>query len=145
MSPASHGRAYNVFLASPKDSDALAVAQAKAQVEAAFAKAVPGANLRVVEAAEEYRESFGTAGGWDAWTTHVACGVDFEFRTPLYNAIVCTSEVVGKATAQIVEKSLNNRKMVACIMGPETIKQVFSVEQIEADNWKAGWRVCTES
>jgi hypothetical protein len=133
--------AYNVFLAAPKDSDSLAVAQAKAQVEAAFSKAAPHAAVTVTQADEEYRASFGAAGGWDAWTTHVACGVDFEFRTPLFNAVVCTDEVVGRATAQIVEKALANRKMVACIMGPGTIRRVVGIDEVDGENWKAGWRV----
>ena len=136
---------YNIFLAAPKDSDALAVAQAKAQVEKAFAKAAPHAAVSVVESADEYRASFGSAGGWDAWTTHVACGVDFEFRTPLYNAVVCTSEIVGRATAQIVEKALGNRKMVACVTGPDTIKRVIAVDEVDGENWKRGWRVRMEA
>ena len=136
---------YNIFLASPKESDALHVSQTKAQVQEAFAKAAPHARVTVVPADEEYRSSFAAAGGWDAWTTHVAAGVDFEFRTPLFNAVVCTTEVIGRATAQIVEKALLNRKMVACVTGPDTIKRVTGVDQIDDDNWKTGWRVRVQS
>ena len=135
---------YNIFLAAPKGASDLHVESAKAVVDEKFSGAVTHATVKVVTADEEWNRSFSQSGSWDAWTTHVAAGVDYEFRTPLYNAIVCTTEMVGKATADIVEKALGNRRMVALVMDSK-ITQVIGVESVDSDNWQSGWRLTLDA
>jgi len=135
---------YNIFLASPKGSSDFHVQGALTTVKDKFSAAISHADVTVVTSAQEWDRSFKQSGSWDAWTTHVACGVDYEFRTPLYNAIVCTTERIGKATADIVEKALENRRMVALIMDSK-ITQVIGVESIDSDNWQSGWRLTLDT
>ncbi|MCK5649864.1 MAG: hypothetical protein KAJ42_00740 [Gemmatimonadetes bacterium] len=135
---------YNIFLASPRGSSDLHVQSAKTVVDDKFSAAISHATVKVVTADEEWARSFSQSGSWDAWTTHVASGVDYEFRTPLYNAIVCTTEKVGKATADIVEKALGNRRMVALVMDSK-ITQVIGVESVDSDNWQSGWRLTLDT
>ena len=135
---------YNVFLASPKGESTGATDAAYQTVYHKFCKAVPNSKITVVRSAEEFDRSFNGCGGWEEWTTHVATGVDYEFRTPLFNAIVCTTESVGRATAQIVEKALANRRMVAFVSG-DTISQVVGVQVIDSDNWQTGWQLTIAS
>ena len=135
---------YNVFLASPK-GEASGVTEAAYQtVYHKFCKAIPHSKIKVIRSSEEFDRSFKGCGGWEEWTTHVATGVDYEFRTPLFNAIVCTTESVGRATAQIVEKALANRRMVALVDG-EKMSQVVAVEVINSDNWQTGWQLTIAS
>jgi hypothetical protein len=135
---------YNVFLASPRGESTSTTEEAHQTVYQRFCKAVPNAKITVIRSADEFTKSFKGCGGWDQWTTHVATGLDYEFRTPLFNAIVCTTETVGKATAQIVEKALANRRMVAFV-SDDKISQVVGVEVIDGDNWQTGWRLTITS
>lgn len=135
---------YNVFLASPKGEASSVTEAAYQTVYHRFCKAVPHAKVTVVRSAEEFEKTFKQHGGWDGWTTYVATGVDYEFRTPIFNAIVCTSEKVGKATSDIVTKALENRRMVALVTG-ETISQVTGVQVIDSDNWQTGWQLTIAS
>lgn len=135
---------YNIFLASPKGSSDFHVQGALTTVKDKFSAAISHADVAVVTSDQEWDRSFKQSGSWDAWTTHVACGVDYEFRTPLYNAIVCTTERVGKATADIVEKALTGRRMVALVMDSK-ITQVIGVESVDSDNWQSGWRLTLDT
>jgi len=133
---------YNIFLASPKGTPDAQIDLAFGLVEEKFSAAIPHASVTVVRAKDEWEKSFTQCGGWDAWAKHVATGIDYEYRTPLYNAVVCTAESVGRATAQIVEQALSARRMVALVRGQE-IAQVIAVECTDSDNWQSGWRLNT--
>ena len=132
---------YNILLASPKGSSGTALDELHQTVYVKFCKAIPHAKITVVRSKEEFEKSFKQCGGWDEWTTHVSTGVDYEFRTPLYNAIVCTTEVVGKATAQMVEKAVEARRMVAVVHSDGQISRVVGVKCLDNDNWQTGWQL----
>jgi hypothetical protein len=133
---------YNIFLASPKGTSDQEVESALELVQSKFSEAIPHATVTVVKAKDEFDRTFKQCGGWDGWTTHVATGVDYEFRTPLYNAIVCTTPTVGRATAQIAERALAARRMVALVQ-QGTLSRVVGVECLDSDNWQTGWRLNT--
>ena len=135
---------YNIFLASPKgelDSVTEAVEQT---VIHKFQEAAPHAKVKVVRSKDEYERSFGKHGTWDDWTTYVATGVDYEYRTPIFNAVVSTTTEVGKATGDIISKALNNRRMVAAMRG-DGLSRVTGVEVIDSDNWQSGWRLTLDT
>ena len=134
---------YKVFLATPKGALDTEVESAYATVQDKFQKSVPeGIKVSVTRALDDWNDNFKRCGSWDAWTHDVAAGVDYEFRTPRYNAIVCTTENVGRATAQIVEHALEAKKMVAVQANGDT-KRVYGVTAIDPENWKAGWQLDT--
>jgi hypothetical protein len=133
---------YNIFLASPTDIPDAHFDPAIGLIEEKFSAAIPHASVTVVRAKDEWDKSFAQCGDWDAWAKHVATGVDCEYRTPLYNAVVCTAESVGRVTAQIVEQALSARRMVALVHGQD-ISQVVSVERTDSDNRQSMWRLNT--
>ncbi len=137
------GSSYNIFLASPKGVPDDDIEGARVLVQEHFSAAIPHADVLVVPAKTEWDRSFTQCGSWDAWATHVATGVDYEFRTPLYNAIACTTQMVGKATAQIAERAISARRMVVLVNGT-ALAQVTSVTCVDSDNWQSGWRLETQ-
>jgi len=101
--------------------------------------AAPHIHVVVVLGTEERDRSFADQGSWDSWCTHVATGINFEMRTPLFNAIAIMSESMGKATASIMEQALDARRMGLLVRGGQ-LKQVQRVEVVDAEDWKAGWK-----
>ena len=135
---------YNIFLASPKGHSDTATEEAEQAVYAAFRTALPASSeVSIVHSKTAFADSFGKMGSWDAWTTHIATGVDYEYRTPLFNAVVCVASNVGKATADIVRKALDARRMVAVMGTTGTLDRVTAVSCIDSDNWQTGWHLDT--
>lgn len=134
---------YNIFLAAPKGYSVSDAEEAEQVVNLAFCKALPSSKISIVHSKDAFDDTFGKMGGWDAWTTHIATGVDYENRTPLFNAIVCVDAEVGRATADIVKKALEARRMVAVLDGKGSMERVTSVSCIDSDNWQTGWRLDT--
>ena len=135
---------YNIFLASPK-GELDSVTDAAEQVVAhQFQEAAPHTQVKVVRSKDEYERSFTQHGTWDDWTTYVATGVDYQYRTPVFNAVVSTTTDVGKATSDIISKALNNRRMVAVVQ-QDSISRVTGVEVVDSDNWQSGWRLTLDA
>lgn len=135
---------YNIFLAAPKGYSESATDEATEIVNKVFTKAVPApTTITIVQSKDAFDDTFGKLGSWDAWTTHIATGVDYQDRTPLFNAIVCVDKEVGRATSDIVRKALEARRMVAVLDGKGSLKQVISVSCIDSDNWQTGWLLDT--
>ena len=91
-------------------------------------------------AADEFHSTFRTKGGWDGWTDHVAKGVDFYTRKPVYDTILCVEKEIGRATAQIVEKALVSGRDVR-FLGEDTLHAVYGVDQADDSDWQTGWRL----
>jgi hypothetical protein len=130
---------YNVFLATPKGMDAETVQRHYDTVVSKFTPALKGIELTVVKAEDDYREHFGRCGGWDAWARDVGQGVDYLARTPRYNGIVCVEQVVGKATASIVQYALEGNRMVVLLQPDGKAVRVAAVDTLDANNYVAGW------
>ncbi len=131
--------AYNVFLATPKGMDEDEVQKFYDSVVEKFTPALDGIELVLVKAEDDYREHFGRCGGWEAWTRDVGQGVDYMFRTPRYNCIVCVSQAVGKATADIVRFALEGNRMVVLANPTGGFDRVWSVQEMDSQNYRSGW------
>lgn len=130
---------YNVFLATPKNADRESVEQLEAHVVERFTPALEGIQLHIVRAEDDYRDHFARCGGWEAWCRDVGQGVDYMFRTPRYNCIVCTQRQVGKATADIVRFALEGMRMVVAVREGGGFDRVYRVATLDANDYKAGW------
>jgi hypothetical protein len=138
--------AYHVFLATPKGMDEQTVQAFYDKVTERFIAALEGIELVLVKAEDDYREHFSRCGGWDAWTRDVGRGVDYMFRTPRYNCIVCVSRRVGKATADIVRHALEGDRMVIVMEGLDAPSQrIRSVREIDSQDYRAGWELVGEN
>ena len=111
---------YNIFFAQGGGEDC-------EKILSAFCEAVPHAEVTLTKAEDEWNKSFGSCGSWDAWVTHVATGLDPDFRTPLYNAIAFGERNLRDGYAQIAREALGARRMVCFIEG-EKVRRATKVE-----------------
>ena len=131
--------AYHVFLATPKGMEGAEIEKYYAAVVEKFVPALDGIELLVVKAEDDYREHFSRCGSWEAWTKDVGQGVDYLFRTPRYNCIVCVQQSVGKATADIVRYALEGNRMVVLANESGGFDRVTHVDEMDSQNYRSGW------
>jgi hypothetical protein len=120
---------------SPSDVEA-----AKSAIINGLKTAAPHINVICVLGTEEKDRSFKDHGSWDAWCTHLATGINYQERTPLFNAIAVMSEFVGKATGSIMEQALDARRM-GLLVEKRCLRRITHVEVTDSEDWKSGWRV----
>ena len=131
---------YRVLVMDPMDASPSQVEEAKSAVTSGLTSAAPHIEVVCVLGTEERDRSFAEQGSWDAWCTHVATGVHYEQRTPLFNAIAVMGETMGKATASIMSQALGARRLGLLVQAGK-LTQVTDVEVVDPEDWKAGWRV----
>jgi len=131
--------AYHVFLATPKGMEEAEIEKYYASVVEKFVPALDGIELLVVKAEDDYREHFARCGSWEAWTRDVGQGVDYLFRTPRYNCIVCVQQSIGKATADIVRYALEGNRMVVLANESGGFDRVTRVDEMDSQNYRSGW------
>ena len=134
---------YRVLLMDPFTASPSAVNTARDALVSSLEDSAPHINVTCILGTDEKDNSFSEQGSWDAWCTHVATGIDFEQRTPLFNAIAVMDERMGKATASIMSQALEAGRM-GIIVNNGGVKRVVSVGTIDSEDWKAGWRAITE-
>jgi hypothetical protein len=90
---------------------------------------------------EEYDKRFMDAGSWGAWTRLLAQGKDLYSQQPLFDEFYCLHSDLGKSNAELVNRALHNGKPVRYIDNDGRHRAVISVEQIDPDDWAAGWSI----
>lgn len=96
-------------------------------------------NARVISGRDDFKERSAALGGWQGWARDVATGED-EYGTPSFNAIIVPSEVIGKATAGIVQDALDADKAVYFWRKGELV-WVTGIQTIDQEDWKQGWKL----
>jgi hypothetical protein len=91
----------------------------------------------VVLSVEDWNDNF--HGDWKEWIRSIN-GADYWSRQPRYEIIICTSNPVGRATAQIVEGALEINKDVKHWDG-EFCHSITCVQTMDDTNWQSGWRL----
>jgi hypothetical protein len=136
---------YRVFYAAGKGANPVAVF-----ADADFVKVgltdIVGTKVTVICAHEEWAHSFATIGSWDGWARDVATGRRYPDYEPKYHVFVCPDLQIGKATAQILELALAERKPV--LYWPSnsmTPVKVIGVNEDDPQNYKGGWSLSLES
>lgn len=89
---------------------------------------------------DDHVENFKRAGSWDAWAQDVIDRIDYVTRDPVYAAIVVTSNVVGAATARIVERALSAARPILLFCDDGTLRPIREIRHVSSD-FKAGWEV----
>jgi len=130
---------YRVLLMDPWGSDQEVVTTARQLLMTRLQEAAPYVKVTVVLGTEEHDKSFQDCGGWPGWIEHVATGVDYNDRTPLFNAIAVLSEILPRATGQILSKALEARRMGLLVQGG-TLQKVVNAVEVDPESWKDGWR-----
>jgi hypothetical protein len=100
--------------------------------------------VQVVPSSEDFTTYFAQCGGWNEWISHVSNGVDYTTRRHIYDAVVCVDSQLGRATASIVEKTLEAGKP-ALYWDPtdNKMKRITSVKTVDDTDWTAGWSLNT--
>ena len=130
---------YRVFLATPKDCGSEVVEKYHALTLAKFKGALKHDDVLVVNAEDDFHANFSRCGGWDSWCNDVGRGVDYLYRTPRYNAIVCITQQVGKATASIVRAALEANRMVVSVCADDTYQRVVAIDELDKNDYRGGW------
>ena len=99
-------------------------------------------DITVFQAQEEFKTHFPSCQGWDGWSDFVATSTDFVTRKARYDEIICTSSQVGRATADIVKKSLGYGKKVR-LWKMQRLHTVVGVQNDDPENWQSGWSLVT--
>ena len=89
-----------------------------------------------------FQETF--EGDWNDWIDNTVNGVDYYTRRFKYGVIVCMTELIGKATARIVEGALVQQKPVFLFRGQD-LEEITGVETIDRENWQEGWKLLRRS
>ena len=130
-----------VFYAAAKGADPAAVMDACARVRV-FLTSVLEDEVKVVAAHEEWAANFATMGSWEGWVRDVAAGRVYPTYEPRYHLFVVPTVYVGKATAQILEVAMQERKKV--LIWPTTAAEpqiATGIEEDDPQNYTHGWRV----
>ena len=120
-----------VFLATQKDTDPDRVAELQVELQARLPGAV------IVDGFSDWKENFHRCGGWTGWAEDVATGRDLNGRHR-FDVVVSPHRIVGRATAQIIERALLAGKPVLYFGRGEAV-QIHGVEADDPTSWKAGW------
>jgi len=128
-----------VFLATSKGDDPLRIEEMRQQLR----ERIP-TDVEVIDGLADWQEHFHRCGGWNGWVDDVACGRTLGGRAR-FDAVVCPYSVVGRATAQIVERALGIGKPVVHYARNGSVSRVTGVECVDFDSWKAGWELVMES
>jgi len=126
----------NIFLALPK-----ATTDEKAESYKQVVKNMTQGKATITTSKEDFTSNFAQSGSWDSWIGDVAEGIDFVTRKPKYQAIICVERIVGRATAQIVERSLSAKKIVT-LLEDGMVRQITNVKTVDENNWISGWELC---
>lgn len=94
---------------------------------------------QVIAGRDDFKSRSAALGGWQGWARDVATGED-EYGNPSFHAIIVPSEVIGKATAGIVQDALDADKAVYFWRKGELV-WVTSVKNIDPEDWKEGWKL----
>jgi hypothetical protein len=64
------------------------------------------------------------------------------FRTPRYNCIVCVTQRVGKATADIVRHALEGERMVVLMDDLHgSTRRIGAVCEVDGQDYRSGWEL----
>jgi len=100
--------------------------------------------VQVVPSKQDFETYFAQCGGWNEWITHVASGVDYTTRRHIYDAVVCVDARLGRATASIIEKTMEAGKpALLWDTQKNEMKRVTSVKTVDDTDWTGGWTLNT--
>jgi hypothetical protein len=89
---------------------------------------------------DDHMENFKRAGSWDAWAHDVIDRLDYVTRDPVYAVVIVTGRLVGKATAQIIERAFGAQRPILLFCDDAILRPVRAINHTSAD-FAAGWEV----
>lgn len=130
-----------VFIACPKNMPLNEVNDYMDNIRQFF-KSYKKEDVTLVDSSTEFTKSFPQVSGWDDWINRIAKGKNYTTQKPLFGAIVCVDEEMGRASAQIVERSLDIGKPVFFWEKiSSSMRKVVSVKTVDHTDWVNGWKL----
>lgn len=87
-----------------------------------------------------FSDLFADSGGWDGFIDKVATGTDYYTRSPLFDVVICTDMMFGRATGQIISKFISENKVA--IFADVDANEYVGVNEVvhhNPDDWQTGW------
>ena len=88
---------------------------------------------------DEWLKSFATHGTYEGWSSHLATGVDYLSRSPLFTKFCCAEKHLGRGNALIITKALAAGKECFWFDGTKPCP-IVGVDTY-ADDYANGWRI----
>ncbi len=99
-----------------------------------------GLGWKLHDSGDVFKELFSDAGSWDNFIEKVSLGTDYYTRDPLFEMVICTDLMFGRATSSIISNFLSKNKIAvyADVDANEYvgISEVFNHDE---NDWKTGW------
>lgn len=126
--------------------------ETKAQMRRIYEHLSSAAKLRgaepkisIISGRSDFQKHF--TGDWDRWTAGVSGRKNAVTNKPLYGAIVVPSDILGRATASIVEGAITRGTPVFLLVDEETaqetgraLQRITEVYPYDPDDWTGGFR-----
>ena len=100
-------------------------------------------NVVVYDCKQVFQDVFPDCEGWDGYIDHVSVGRDFYSRKPNFDILILPQRQLGRVTAQISQKFLEQKKPVLFLerIPTWTYQNVTEVVTLDDENWKQGWSI----
>ena len=94
----------------------------------------------IITGREGFSENY--MGNWSDWCNHVVDRIHPLDGKPRFNFFITPEQELGKATADILDRALGERRAVYYFNKKEgRLEQVKSIQEIDRFNYVAGWKV----
>ena len=99
-----------------------------------------GLGWKLHDSGDVFRDWFADAGSWDAFIEKVSLGTDYYTRNPLFEMIICTDVIFGRATSSMVENFLSKNKLaIYADVDANEYVGISGVSNHDENDWKTGW------
>jgi len=92
------------------------------------------------DSGDVFREFFVDAGSWDAFIEKVSLGTDYYTRNPLFDMVICTDMMFGRATSSIISNFISKNKLA--IYADIDANEYVGISEVlnhNENDWNTGW------
>ena len=112
----------------------------RARVLAILEEKFGGLGWKLHDSGEVFKDLFSDAGSWDNFIEKVSFGTDYYTRHPLFEMVVCTDMMFGRATSSIISNFLSQNKIaVYADVDANEYVGISEVSNHDENDWKTGW------
>ncbi len=99
-----------------------------------------GLGWKLHDSGEVFKDLFSDAGSWDNFIEKVSFGTDYYTRNPLFEMVVCTDMMFGRATSSIISNFISQNKIaVYADVDANEYVGISEVSNHDENDWKTGW------
>lgn len=95
----------------------------------------------LVNGRDDFREHAPGAGGWRGWPADVVYRQDWTTGGPYFSGFIAGSMDVGKATAEILFRALQEGRPVYALTDDDGLVEVSTVECHDSQDSASGWHL----